>query len=281
MFASLVKSIKGIIEFKDADIDKTVDVKLPESVVEPLSREQYWESQLLEKTIGFDPSDCMDYFAELHRRAIEFGLSVDLNNEKAALNNDEAKLLEMRAAISGEKVEHVSTEKDKRTIDDLISQYTSETYKSLDSFFDPFYKSMGDGCKYVVTSNDWFESKGKKKIKGAGKSYAHHPAEEPSEYVHDVLVLFDTTLFGSGGDGMTLTSEFVAFKGLGKDKEFIFIGDIESVGYDRGSKELTFNDIKYNYVHTELNGPAKRVFECLQAYINQPSLRLKKYINNK
>ncbi len=113
-----------------------------------------------------------------------------------------------------------------------------------------------------------------------GKSYAHHPTEDPSEYVHDVLVLFDTTLFGSGGDGMTLTSEFVAFKGLGKDKEFIFIGDIESVGYDRGSKELTFNDIEYNYVHTELNGPAKRVFECLQAYINQPSLRLKKYINN-
>ncbi|KXI21744.1 hypothetical protein [Photobacterium sanguinicancri] len=245
----------------------------------PRSREQYWEDQLIERTIGFDTTDCTEFMSKLRQRAIEFGTSVDQNNTNAAVDNDTDKINQALAVLSDESVEHIPVEKDKRTIDDLIDKYLNETYKSLDSFFEPVYQAIQDECKYVVTSNDWNNSKGKKKSKGAAKSYAHYDGI-CVDYISCLLVLFDTTLFGSGSDGLAITSDFIAFKSLGDDKEFIYISELESVSYNRSSKELAFNNKRYNYVHTELNGPAKLVFESLQDYLNQPSLKLRKHLNS-
>jgi hypothetical protein len=281
MFSNILKQLAAIKNTMAATSDEnTVNNEANEkSDKSEGSIEGNWESKLNSRLSDFDSASYNDFMIELKNELIKFGLEVDLTNKNVAISNDKEHLESIIGLFTDEDSTNESAEMDTRGVDDFLEAYLKEKLFSIHEPFDEIYSQISDGCGYVVTSNDWTKSKAKKKEKGASKSYAHYPHDEyPCDVITDLLVLFDTTLFGSADDGMVITGDFIAFKPMFEDKEFISISDIRSVRLDSSDKELRINNLTYNYIHSELDRPMKLVYKALKKYLDQPSLVLMKYL---
>ena len=238
-----------------------------------------WESKLNNRLSNFDSTNYNDFIVELKNELIKFGPQIDIANENIAISNDKEQLEAMIGLFTEEDSTCEPAEEDTRGIDDFLEAYLKENIFSIHKPFDEIYSQISDGCSYVVTANDFTKSKANKKEKGASKSYAHYPYDEyPCDYIEDLLVLFDTSTFGSGDKGMVITGNFIAFKEMFEDKQFISISDIRSVSFNSRSKYLRINKLDYNYLHSELDRPMKLVYQALKKYLDQPSLALMRYL---
>ena len=271
--------------------DEPTDVAKPSNVFKPendkdLSPEERsrksadtWTNTMMERLSTFDTESHADFIQPLLKVVIKKGIEIDEINRNAWLEDEANNLKSMAAKIKGEEFLKVPTTTDNRTVDDLLQNYITENTRSLDSFFDNIYSKIEDGNKYVVTSDDMYSSKAKKKIKNAEKAYAHHPCDDYFfGSIDGFLVLFDTTLWGSGDEGIVFSDQFIAFKSMLKDP--VYISNIKSISIDSDDKEIYINDECYHYVHSELNRAARLSVEAYRGYIEQPTLALRKHLNN-
>jgi len=118
-------------------------------------------------------------------------------------------------------------------------------------------------------------SHGKKlrdKTAAAVKSYAHEDYEVDSDYKSEpygLLVLIDTTLFGSAKDGFFITDTHIYGKPSYNDRFSIEIKKIKSIRVDEDDRELAINGDYYGYTHTEITPKMKLIVSAIKKYLEQ------------
>lgn len=93
------------------------------------------------------------------------------------------------------------------------------------------------------------------KLANAAKAYAHpdeckYGSEDEKYPPNGQLVIFvDTTVFGSGREGMYITEDEIYAKGLDGSRFALKLKDIKSIELDTEAGEITFNQIEcFKYV---------------------------------
>ena len=268
-FKNIVSQIQGPLTNNEEQGDSPVEASLNELEI------------LLE---GFAiTNEDEDYINKLRSEYQKFNSAKESNNEKAYKQVAENEVNEAISILNDEQAEVKEPEFDNRTVQEFVTNFISSNINSLDNLFYEIEDSLSDGLKYVVTRDESYSSKGQKKSKGALKSYAHYSKgdAECMDSVHNLLVLFDMTLFGSGSDGITFAGHYITFKSMSHDREFIYLDDINSISVRASDKELKVNSSYFEYFHSEITRPLKKTVDCFNTYLNQPGVRLRKHLATK
>ena len=277
MFGSIInQALKSIIS---TNVDQsTNNEEQDDSQVEASSN----ELEVLLK--GFEiTNDDEDFIDKLRSEYQEFNSAKESNNEKAYKQVAENEVNEAISILNDEQAEVKEPEFDKRTTQEFVTNFISSNINSLDNLFYEIEDSLSDGLKYVVTRDESYTSKGKKKSKGAVKSYAHYSKGDAKymDCVDNVLVLFDMTVFGSGSEGSAVAGHYIAVKARSHEREFIYLDDINNISVRASNKELKVNSSYFEYIHSEITRPLKKIVDCFNNYLNQPGVRLRKHLETK
>jgi uncharacterized tellurite resistance protein B-like protein len=153
---------------------------------------------------------------------------------------------------------------------------------------------LTNGKTVFSTENDWFGSSDKftKKAVNALWSYVAGNDEDQMEVGlfedktfmsvndsddrsvsgSDVLVLVDSTLFGSAEDGILITNNKLYSKDFLNEPWSIALDKIKTVKLRKGDCELKINSHYIGYAHSELNTKMTRLSDCLTEYVKQNRL---------
>ncbi|EIE5864407.1 TPA: hypothetical protein ACPJ1D_000715 [Vibrio alginolyticus] len=222
--------------------------------------------------------------------------------EKVDIENRDRILAAMVAALDGQgKSRPKKVEFNPTSLLDFVLQYCKSEIQSFWSFYIEIEDEIADGCKYVITEEDICigSKKAKKKIDNAIKEYAHAPSGLSNTYdikeytpnfevwESDILVKFDTTVFGSGKTGICFTNNFVVFKGISTiPHSLYYYRKIDEISVDQGDKELIIKGLSstgdtsdyFEYICHNINGALSKVVTCVNEYISQPALKVVKHI---
>ncbi|CAK4004156.1 MULTISPECIES: hypothetical protein [unclassified Vibrio] len=222
--------------------------------------------------------------------------------EKVGKENRDRVLAAMMAALDGQGKNHPKqVEFNPTSLVDLILQYCKGEIKSFWNFYIEIEDEIADGCKYVLTEKDIClgSKKAKKKVDNAIKEYAHAPSGlsnsyDIKEYIpsydvweSDILVKFDTTVFGSGKTGICFTNNFVVFKGISTiPHSLYYYRKIDKISVDQDDKELIIKGLSstgdtgdyFKYICYNINDELSKVVDCVNEYISQPALKVVKHL---
>ena len=194
-------------------------------------------------------------------------LEVVIINEDGSLTSQSNNIASFGTAIiEGEHPELASLEPN---IEDLDVKKEPEPKKDLEHFIREVSSHIDDQ-KWVYAL-----SHGKKlrdKTASAVKSYAHEDYEVDSDYKSEpygLLVLIDTTLFGSAKDGFFITDTHIYGKPSYNDRFSIDIKKIKSIRVDDDDRELSINGDYYGYTHTEITPAMKLIVNAIKKYLEQ------------
>jgi len=153
----------------------------------------------------------------------------------------------------------------------VINKSVTKEAKSFEDLLDPYGRNedrLNDGS-YIFSGMHLGSSKGTKKTKGAVSSYAYINDTKGDSPWGDLLVLIDSTIFGSGKDGIYITDDEIYIKPVLEDRIIISINDIKSIQLYKNEQEFKVNGTRYSYVHPELDGAMKIIVNCIKEYIEQ------------
>src|SRR5690606_8858303 len=158
-----------------------------------------------------------------------------------------------------------------------LKEYCYSQIVGLSEMFSEVELRLSDGCKYVVTSDEQFTSKGQKKFENAIAGYAYGPGQEDTEKKYrnnlgNFLVLFDTTAFGKADAGIFFDTSSVCYRGMMESRKHYYLYEIKTIKV-RGD-ELVINGCSFRFFHSEIKRPLTIVADVVQKYVNQPARKL-------
>lgn len=210
-----------------------------------------------------------------------------LSNELERIQVIENELMESLTILGGECLEPQYIATENSSIDDFLEFCIENSYQSLNSYFASIVELIRGDLSYVVTFQDINSDKGRKKIINGFTSYGYSidkirkTKDRESamiECIKELLVLFDMTTLGSGKSGIILTKTYLAFESIYTSREFIYINDIENISLNTSERELTVNNKKLKFIDSEIIYPLKKTIECINQYLQQPSIKLKEHL---
>ncbi len=200
-------------------------------------------------------------------KSIKNLLEVVIINEDGSLTNQSNNIASFGTAlIEGQYVDQASLEPN---IEHVDVKKEPEPKKDLEHYIREISSHIDDQ-KWVYAL-----SHGKKlrdKTAAAVKSYAHEDYEVDSDYKSEpygLLVLIDTTLFGSAKDGFFITDTHVYGKPSYNERFSIEIKKIKSIRVDEDDRELAINGDYYGYTHTEITPALKLIVKAIKKYLEQ------------
>lgn len=114
------------------------------------------------------------------------------------------------------------------------------------------------------------ENKGLKKIENAENSYAKYRGRDCNlSPAGSLLMLIDTTVWGSASDGFYITSEELFVKEAWEDGWMVKIRDIKRCRIDSDDKNVEINGRSFSYLSDTRTASLKIVFRCIEKYNNQ------------
>ncbi|MBM7456864.1 hypothetical protein HNR62_002766 [Oceanisphaera litoralis] len=184
-------------------------------------------------------------------------------------------------------------------IHDFVLEYCRKEMLSFRQIFASIKDELADGIKFVVLPSELSDSKAKKKFDNAVSAYAHKPSGRsydlhdyvPNFEVHrfNLLVQFDTTVFGSGKTGICFTDSFLVYKGIGVlPHDLYYYSKVESMDIDPDDHELSITGLSctgenreyFKYNCYKITPKLMKVVDCVNKFINQPSLKLIKHLTS-
>ncbi|WKD24218.1 hypothetical protein NDQ71_03730 [Pseudoalteromonas sp. KG3] len=200
-------------------------------------------------------------------KSIKNLLEVVIINEDGSLTSQSNNIASFGTAlIEGDHPELASLESN---IEHVDLKKEPEPKKDLEHYIREVSSHIDDQ-KWVYAL-----SHGKKlrdKTAAAVKSYAHEDYEVDSDYKSEpygLLVLIDTTLFGSAKDGFFITDTHIYGKPSYNDRFSIEIKKIKSIRVDEDNRELAINGDYYGYTHTEITPAIKLIVNAIKKYLEQ------------
>ncbi|MCG9714957.1 hypothetical protein L1D29_19350 [Shewanella insulae] len=150
---------------------------------------------------------------------------------------------------------------------DLLKARTEpvKVKRSFEDILEPMLHQLNVGS-YMYTGLRLCDSKIRKKAENAVKSYANEDGYDPYRML---LILIDTTIFGSGKEGLYITEDKIYTKGLLEDPFSIDIDSIERIKLFTDDREVRINSTYVKYTHSELNLAMEAIVNCIQEYIEQ------------
>ena len=137
--------------------------------------------------------------------------------------------------------------------------------KTFEELLEPFIERLNVGS-YMYAGSALYSSKVRKKANNAVKEYANDDGYEP---FGELLVLIDTTVFGSAKDGFYITEDEIYAKELMDDPVSFKISDIERIKHRKSDREVIINGHCISYTHTEMNLAMEAIVNCIQEFIDQ------------
>ena len=114
--------------------------------------------------------------------------------------------------------------------------------------------------------SDLLDEKGRKKVEGAERSYANRGKG-------GLILLYDSTIFGTGKEGFYLTNEEFFIKFLLEDRYVVSIRNINKFRVDKHDCEFSINyGITYTYASSTLRDSLIIISKCIEKYNKQFSL---------
>ncbi|MGR2768636.1 hypothetical protein ACUYOF_14095 [Photobacterium ganghwense] len=252
--------------------------------------------------LNTNSSDIVDFLSQMYIEFETFKKVVIGNNVKYEYQVAQNKIAEVHAALNGEsdKFKRVEVERDLRTAEDFLQYYAKKHLKSVREFFMPVRDELYDNNKLAVVYHKLSDSRAKKKLDNAINAFAYQPNEEyylDKEYhppvavsPFNLLVLFDTTVFGSAKTGICLTDQFIVYKGVGKiPHEMFYYTNIDSIKVDTDENSLNISGkstkdkawYSFSYDCYKVTPKLNKAVGCINDFINQPAYRILKHLINR
>ncbi len=202
-------------------------------------------------------SDIADLFS-LEERARLAYLNKDINPvEEISQDVSEATIVEK---------EEPEKDMSKR---ETVAPKPKKIIKPLYEFFEE--ANIADGKDFYLGDYS-YKGKLSKKKKNAIESYAHDDTDYKDEPWDDLLLLLDTTLFGSATEGMYITESTIYMKEFLEDRlNPINIKDIRRIYIPRDNDEtyIEINGKTFNYVQSDLRARMRRLVTAIKEYLAQ------------
>lgn len=214
----------------------------------------------------------------------------DIENSLSILSAMEDALKDIKR--SDPKIEHVNS----TSLADFVKTYCKENTKQFWRFVYPFEDKIDDGGSHVLNMKRAHKHK---KSQNAAKAYAHRPSGRSYDLdkynpawvtsPDDIIVLFDTSVFGSGKTGIVFTDNYVVFKGIQVlPHDLYYYKDIKSIKVNEDKeleirgKSITGESGEYfKYNDYKIDHSLSLVTDAVTEYINQPAFKLSNYLKNK
>lgn len=126
----------------------------------------------------------------------------------------------------------------------------------------------------LIFGFDLIVNKGPKKSENAEKSYANRGGgDSDGNYkippMGNLLMLYDSTVWGSGSEGFCITSDEFFCKASYEDGYMVNIRDIKTFRVDEDDREISVNGNYYKYRNGDLTKSLKIISKCIEKYNQQ------------
>ena len=142
----------------------------------------------------------------------------------------------------------------------VILETKKESLESMLNEYESDFRRARDCGLYF--GSDLLDDNARKKVEGAERSYANRGKG-------GLILLYDSTIFGSGKEGFYLTNEEFSIKFLFEDRYVVRIRDIRRFRVDRSDCEFTINGTSFTYALKSLRDSLIIISKCIEKYNKQ------------
>lgn len=241
-----------------------------------------------------------DFLTGLSNSWMQYNKKNELNKKEAIKDFNNKVLMQAIKKLHGDGSGYDELKKPSFEIDninDFILEYSRLRLKSFREMFNSIKDELPDGMKYIIMPDELSNSKARKKFENAVKAFAHEPSGRSYDlerYIpnykvdeFDLVVLFDTTIWGSGKTGICFTDTFVVYKSIGTiPHDLFYYSNIDSINVDEDKRCLIISGLssagdtekRFSYICHYINSKLSKVVGSVNDYVSQPAFKVIKHL---